>query len=140
MKLLKPTEASIKGNLEEINARVGQILGPLTIGVGFVGIIYNINNHASVYSFVVNVLVDCFLILTSVILLAYSNYRLSKNVRCWLKFNWVWFLYALASFLYGCYGAATYHGQGFFAEMYIILTIVCACAFYIPPVLSFLPT
>lgn len=42
MKLLKPTEASIKGNLEEINARVGQILGPLTIGVGFVGIIYNI--------------------------------------------------------------------------------------------------
>lgn len=28
MKLLKPTEASIKGNLEEINARVGQILGP----------------------------------------------------------------------------------------------------------------
>lgn len=137
MKLLKPTEASIKGNLEEINARVGQILGPLTIGVGFVGIIYNINNHASVHSFVVNVLVDCFLILTSVILLAYSNYRLSKNVRCWLKFNWVWFLYALASFLYGCYGAATYHGQGFFAEMYIILTIVCACAFYIPPVLSF---
>ncbi len=85
MKLLKPTEASIKGNLEEINARVGQILGPLTIGVGFVGIIYNINNHASVHSFVVNVLVDCFLILTSVILLAYSNYRLSKNVRCWLK-------------------------------------------------------
>lgn len=32
MKLLKPTETKIKGNLEEINARVGQILGPLTIG------------------------------------------------------------------------------------------------------------
>lgn len=137
IKLLKPTEAKIKGNLEEINARVAQILGPLTIGVGFVGIIYNINNHENIRSFIINLVVDCLLILTSIVLLAYSNYRLAKNTKCRLKFNWVWLFYALASFLYGCYGAFTYHGQGFFAEMYIILTIICACAFYIPPVLSF---